>query len=185
MITLPMVVFGGLLVKISRMPSYFRPFSWGSFIRFAFEAVLIDVYGFDRCTDERMKLIERIGGNYTNLKQPKWIKYLPVLMGALDAAKEKTNGPELISGEGLTDDYDYKEYDESDPNYAIKQMFHVFGKGVLPEGTQLEPNKSFLLGYLELTDDHIYRSIYMSVFYVLLFQILTYLTLRWKLRVNK
>ena len=182
MITLPMVVFGGLLVKISRMPSYFRPLSWGSFIRFAFEAVLIDVYGFGRCNHERMKFIEQIGSNYTTLKQPRWIKYLPMLMGALEAAKEQKSGPKLVNEEGLTDDY---EYNDEDPNNAVKQLFHVFGKGVLPEGTELEPNKSYLLGYLELSDDNIYRSIYMSLFYVLLFQILTYLTLRWKLRVNK
>lgn len=182
MITLPMVIFGGLLVRISRMPSYFRPFSWGSFIRFAFEAVIIDVYGFNRCTYEQMKIIEQIGSNYTSLKQPRWIKYLPVLVGALDAAKEQKNGPKLVNEEGLTGDY---EYDDGDPSYAIKQLFYVFGKGVMPEGTKLEPNKSILLGYLELSDDNIYRSIYMSLFYVLLFQILTYLTLRWKLKVNK
>ena len=47
-IPLPMILFGGFLVKISRMPVYLRPLSWFSLLRFSFEAMMISIYGFNR-----------------------------------------------------------------------------------------------------------------------------------------
>jgi hypothetical protein len=48
LVPLPMILFGGFLVKISRMPVYLQPGSWFSFLRFAFEAMMVSTYGFNR-----------------------------------------------------------------------------------------------------------------------------------------
>lgn len=48
LIPLPMILFGGFLVKIERMPVYLQPFSWLSFLRFSFEGLMISTYGFGR-----------------------------------------------------------------------------------------------------------------------------------------
>ena len=41
--------FGGFLVKYSRMPSYMQAVSWFSLMKYAFEGLMVTVYGFDRC----------------------------------------------------------------------------------------------------------------------------------------
>ena len=47
-VPLPMILFGGFLVKVSRMPFYMQPMSWVSFMRYALESCLISIYGHGR-----------------------------------------------------------------------------------------------------------------------------------------
>ncbi|KPM07160.1 ABC transporter-like protein 12 [Sarcoptes scabiei] len=61
-INIPLLLFTGLLVKISVMPEYFRPVTYLSYFRLAFEALLVSIYGLDRCDS-----IEPI--TYSDLKE--------------------------------------------------------------------------------------------------------------------
>ncbi|KAJ6223012.1 hypothetical protein RDWZM_001557 [Blomia tropicalis] len=47
--TVPIMLFGGFFVRISTIPWYLRHFSYLSYIRYAFEASLVAVYGLHRC----------------------------------------------------------------------------------------------------------------------------------------
>ena len=46
----PVVIFSGFLVKIHSIPWYFKPITYFSHLKYAFEGLLLSVYGFGRCT---------------------------------------------------------------------------------------------------------------------------------------
>lgn len=48
-INIPLFLFTGLLIKISTMPTYFQPFTYLSYFRLGFEAILVTLYGLNRC----------------------------------------------------------------------------------------------------------------------------------------
>jgi len=49
--TLPFILLSGFFVKIASMPSYLRPLTLISYWRYAFEAIIITIYGQNRCAD--------------------------------------------------------------------------------------------------------------------------------------
>ena len=48
-INIPLFLFTGLLIKIKSIPVYFRPLTYISYFRLAFEALMAIIYGFNRC----------------------------------------------------------------------------------------------------------------------------------------
>lgn len=48
-VNIPLFLFTGLLIKISMMPHYFRPITYISYFRLAFESLLVTIYGMGRC----------------------------------------------------------------------------------------------------------------------------------------
>lgn len=48
-LTLPILIYSGFLIKIEHMSWYHRIVSYVSFARFAFEAALLTIFGYDRC----------------------------------------------------------------------------------------------------------------------------------------
>lgn len=48
-INVPLFLFTGLLIKIKAIPFYFRPLTYISYFRLAFEAIMIIIYGLNRC----------------------------------------------------------------------------------------------------------------------------------------
>ncbi|XP_027194177.2 ATP-binding cassette sub-family G member 4-like [Dermatophagoides pteronyssinus] len=48
-LNIPLFLFTGLLIKISTMPTYFQPFTYLSYFRLGFEAILVTLYGLNRC----------------------------------------------------------------------------------------------------------------------------------------
>lgn len=46
----PVVIFSGFLVKINSIPWYFKPMTYCSHLKYAFEGMLLSIYGFSRCT---------------------------------------------------------------------------------------------------------------------------------------
>ncbi|RWS28350.1 ABC transporter-like protein 12 [Leptotrombidium deliense] len=56
---IPFVIVCGLFIKVKSMSIFFRILSFTSFFRFAMEAIIVTIYGFDRCgTEIQKKLIE-------------------------------------------------------------------------------------------------------------------------------
>ena len=82
--TVPIMLFGGFFVRISTIPWYLRYFSYLSFMRYAFEASMVSLYGFDRCHVD-----ESIITNTTTAK-PEWMGYatMVILMNNLRTLKQ-------------------------------------------------------------------------------------------------
>ncbi len=49
LVTAPLILFTGFLVPFAEMPQYLRPITYLSWVRFAMEAIIISLYGYDRC----------------------------------------------------------------------------------------------------------------------------------------
>lgn len=49
LVTAPLLLFTGFLVPFREMPEYLHPFTYLSWFRYAMEAIVISMYGFDRC----------------------------------------------------------------------------------------------------------------------------------------
>ena len=74
--TVPIMLFGGFFVRISTIPWYLRYFTYFSFLRYAFEASMITVYGFDRC-----KLPGTFVPNTNSSAKPEWMGYATMVLG--------------------------------------------------------------------------------------------------------
>ena len=46
----PVLMFSGFLVRIEQMPWFFRPLTYVSWTRYAYEVILIIIYGYGRCS---------------------------------------------------------------------------------------------------------------------------------------
>jgi hypothetical protein len=49
LVTAPLILFTGFLVPFAEMPQYLHPITHLSWVRFAMEAIVISLYGYDRC----------------------------------------------------------------------------------------------------------------------------------------
>jgi len=56
LITAPLLLFCGFLVPFGDMPQYLHPISYISWFRYTMEAIVIAMYGFDRCETNNMTL---------------------------------------------------------------------------------------------------------------------------------
>lgn len=45
----PALLFSGFFSRVSQIPSFYRPMTYISHFRYAFDALLVTLYGFDRC----------------------------------------------------------------------------------------------------------------------------------------
>ena len=70
----PLLLFGGFFVRLSTIPVYLRYFSYLSFVRYAFEAIVVTLYGFDRCHVDINEL------KNSTLKLD-WVDYANMLLG--------------------------------------------------------------------------------------------------------
>lgn len=47
----PVFLISGFFARISKLPLFLKPIAIISYVRYAFEAFLISMYGFNRCED--------------------------------------------------------------------------------------------------------------------------------------
>ena len=92
MTTIPFLLFAGFFVRIKTMPGFFVVFSYISYIRYAFEAMISLIYGFDRCLITPMHIPKDPSGNSgSNL-----FKFLTILFSPeyedTDYVDEAVNG---------------------------------------------------------------------------------------------
>ena len=179
---LPMVLFGGFLVKVNRMPKYLHPFSWASFLRFGFEGMMITMYGRGRCEHEsQLYLNTHPSINITTVKPPKWATYLPAFLESIEkSSKDSTNHPV----EEKEYEYDYEEEVDqvAQSRKTYEQLMAMFGGNFLKEKGKMNFDKSAMLEYFELNDAKLYRAFVVILFFILFFRIISFLVLRWKLR---
>ena len=196
LIPLPMILFGGFLVKISRMPRYLQPLSWGSILRFGFEAMLVSTYGFDRylanhnmvpfkfhyqdCINCNMVILflrceyayEQFlaSVNVSAITKPLWAQSLPIMM---DFVKSKRNG--VLPG---------KQGPVSDEE-SLKRLYEVFAGGVATNGKGIDLNTSLILTYFEIEDYTLFTSLIILCAYMIGLKVMTYYVLLAKLHSTK
>ncbi len=52
--TVPIILFGGYFIRIAEMPKWLSWLSYFSYFRYTYQAILITIYGFDRCNCDDM-----------------------------------------------------------------------------------------------------------------------------------
>lgn len=149
-VPLPMVLFGGFLVKYSRMPIYMRIFSWLSLLKYAFEALMVTMYGFDRCVFDYQTFLEHT--NTSTIEKPVWAQYLPLMFQYMGQAL-----PEMAANS--TEDPD---------EFVLKQMYSMSSQQVSGSSREVSFDRSLILDYYELEGDALlYREIiYLAIYYV-------------------
>ncbi|OTF81131.1 hypothetical protein BLA29_007663 [Euroglyphus maynei] len=170
-IQMPMILFGGFLVKYSRMPFFMQWASWLSVMKYAFEAMIISTYGFERCQYSYDEFISTV--NISQIEKPTWAEFLPLMLSTLDPNGDKTN----------VDNKAVVGMDEDDK--AIYQLYSTTMDAVNGAGT----NKTFsfdvsiILSYYDIDGDWIlYRSMIAMIIYLIIVKIITYFVILNKLK---
>lgn len=71
--TVPIMLFAGFFVRISTIPVYLEYLSYGSYLKYALECLLIIVYGRERCVVDYELL--------TNQTKPAWMGMATMVLG--------------------------------------------------------------------------------------------------------
>lgn len=71
----PVFLISGFFAKISKLPLFLKPIAIVSYVRYAFEAFLITMYGFNRCEDvplilDNSGISENLAYNPLSLNMP-------------------------------------------------------------------------------------------------------------------
>jgi len=200
----PPILFGGFVVQVQYIRWYLKPFAYLSYLKYAFESLVIAIYGFDRCTvkvnsgnvvDNIAKAknpVELIGTlvssfNLTSKDAQTFSILLNVEQSCVEGVINGTidyfginKSPvdfsdSFNSTEDSTEDYDYDGSTTTmTPRYSLP------GKS-----TQQNPGDeqaSYVLSYFGLRDDQIYGNILALLTFVLAFKVLTYVVLKHKSR---
>ena len=168
-IPLPMILFGGFLCKISRMPVYLQPISWFSFLRWAFEAMLAGAYGFDRCEYNYREFLKTV--NASAVVKPLWAQTLPLMLSYLDRNQNSVF------------DEDPSDLTEEE---ILQKLYSIFGGNIVSSGgTGIDLNKSMILSYFEIDDYTFFTSTGLLLIYMIVLKISTYYILLAKLHSTK
>jgi len=152
-IPLPMVLFGGFLVKYSRMPVYLQWASWLSLLKYAFWGIMITMYGFDRCDYEYQVFLSSV--NVSEIAKPMWARYMPLILNAM------TN--------------DGEEIDDEDDQKVIDRIYTMSLQAINNDAAYVNMERSLILVYFELNSDTIlYVSIFAMTAYFLIMKVATY-----------
>lgn len=73
--TVPIMLFGGFFVRIPTIPAYLRPFSYLSFLWYAFDSSIIVIYGMGRCELDPAML------TLNQTEKPAWMEYATMMLG--------------------------------------------------------------------------------------------------------
>lgn len=164
---LPMILFGGFLVKYAQMPRYLQLLSWFSFLKYGFEGLIVIIYGFDRCTYTYNQFKEE--NNVSSIIKPKWAEYIPVMLEVLN----------LKSKSSLNN----SEYDKLDAEE--KEIFTLYNSLIDSDDTQTQISfdQSMIFKYYDIESNSLlYQCIWCMVVYLLIIKIITYFIILIKLK---
>jgi len=86
---IPLMLFAGFFVRISTIPVYFRPMTYISYLRYAFEAYIAVLYGYDRCQFDPSL------ANQTNTK-PEWLDYVTQILAPESSGTGEGSDPNFV-----------------------------------------------------------------------------------------
>ncbi|XP_046920099.2 ATP-binding cassette sub-family G member 4-like [Dermatophagoides farinae] len=168
-VPMPMILFGGFLVKYSRMPFYMQWASWLSLMKYAYEAMITSMYGFDRCQYNYELFVSRV--NVSAIEKPTWAEYLPFMLSTLNPNGDQ-NPDESLTG-----------MDEDE--IAIRQLYTTAFDAVNGRNTSkaFSYDVSIIFSYYNIDGDWVlYRSLIIMVIYLIIVKIITYFVILNKLK---
>ena len=194
----PPILFGGFVVQFQYIRWYLKPFAYLSYLKYAFESLVIAIYGFDRCTktiannavDNIAKAknpVELIGTLVSSFNlTAKDAKTFSVLLNVDSSCIEGVingtidyfginKGSDGFSGDA-GDDYDYGD----ETTTTVKPLYTLPG-AVASKSAKTE-EASYVLSYFGLKDDLLYYNIGALIAFMLVLKIATYSVLRYKSR---
>ena len=189
--SIPVIIFAGFLVRYSGMPWYFRPLSYVSYMRYAFEGLLITIYGFDRCASGSGS--ENFVEKLVNSQDPQKIvrniwKSMNVTYNDVKRFSHLLNVDEECLGEVTNNTADYMglEYHSPFPTTTTPSpwgfSFSDEEEDSLASASPSNDNPSYILSYYELHDWELWGDITCLIVYSLIFKICIYLLLKYKTR---
>ena len=181
-IPLPMCMFGGLMVKYSRMPSYMQAMSWTSLLKYAFEAIILAMYGYDRCQFSYADFLAT--HNISAIEKPVWAQYLPMVVNVLDPDLGDSDiGFETGPPDPTIDpDEEYLKRIYSIA-FSVTTADDAETKAKIQNGTLLDFNRSLILSYFELNNDNVlYINVVVMTLYYFALKIFTYFIIVLRLR---
>ena len=170
-LSFPTIMFSGFLVKSSDIPWYFSLVKYTSLQRFTLESVLVTVYGFDRCKNEDVPLLNKDRLGQVNSAS----ELLTLVWNAFNVTKDKLERfAELI-------DVSFSDQLEPVINGTV-EYFGLNDKHSSEEEADSVINASYVLSYYELEDDTVtlVTNVTYLVVSILLLRMLLYLTICFK-----
>lgn len=147
------------------MPKYLVPLSYISFFRYSLSALLIAVFGMDRCSYEHW--LAELKLDMTNLTRPQWLRTMSLVF-----EYQKFLG----GSDDENDDYVLDTGADTEPEDNIMIMFG--GKSTVGNNTV----KSLILSQFEMDDsvEAFWTEIKFLSIFVLITYVLVYIILVWK-----
>lgn len=172
-VPLPMTLFGGFLVKYSRMPIYMQLASWLSLLKYAFEGIMVTMYGMNRCAYNYKVFLEE--NNVSAIVKPLWARYLPMILNVLDSADEGAQ----VEGGALA------PTEEDEDQAVINKIYSITFKAVNKDTREVDLERSLILSYFEIYDDNVlYISVIVIFLYYAILKIMTYFVILGKLNAS-
>lgn len=175
MTTLPCLLFAGFFVRIKTIPSYLMIFSYISYIRFSFEALISLIYGFDRCSITPLTIPTDTSGSSGSalfkflsvLFSPEYEDYTDGEGGLNATAIEERPVPTFSPSRGLIESI-VKDFQSNNP---------FLGDVISGDKNN---TTSYVMRQFDLTDYSLYMNIMRLVICFLVLRIAAYLFLTWK-----
>lgn len=153
---IPLLLFAGFFVRIATIPTYFKPMTYISYLRYGFEALIAVIYGHNRCQ------FDHTLANETSTEKPEWLDYLNLIL----------KPPKTI---------DSNDTEVESENFIETLLKNIGGQfSTSADGSDYQ---SMVMSQFELTDESLYINILWLLFFFFLLRFLTYLILLKK--VNK
>lgn len=172
MTTIPFLLFAGFFVRVKTMPSYLVYVANFNYLRYALEALIGLIYGFNRCLETPLEIPkDTVGASGTNL-----FKFLTVFLspdydnygddGAVNGTDLTTAAPMSSASSGLIESI-VKDFQKSNP----------FMSDIMNDKNSTQ---SYVMKQFELDDNSLYINLAKLITCFLVFRIGAYLILLWK-----
>jgi ABC-type multidrug transport system permease subunit len=182
--TLPQIMFAGFLVRLSGMPWFYRPLTYLSYLRYAFESLMITIYGFGRCQvhngpsfiDEFVNAQDpqRLAKNMIesfNITERDSERFGYLLGVDTMCISDVLNKTKEYLGVGVYEDYDDNFNDTADTGIS-NELFDT-------------QNPSYILSYYELNDYILYYDVVCLVIMLLIIKGMVLVALRVRTNVTQ
>ena len=179
MTTIPFLLFAGFFVRIKTMPGFFVVFSYISYIRYAFEAMISLIYGFERCLITPMNVPKDMSGNSgSNL-----FKFLTILFSPEyeDDYEDAANGTDVTTAATMGSMSGGSFHPSKGLIESIVKDFqsnNPFFGDILNENKN--ETQSYVMRQFDLTESSLYTNLLFLTISFLIFRLAAYAGLMWK-----
>lgn len=208
----PPILFGGFVVPINQIRWYLLPFAYTSYLKYAFESLLIAIYGFNRCSVKPVK--GNVAEDIAKAKNP--IELIGTLVSSFNLTSKDANTFALLlnvdtscvegvingtidyfginrevaptavgnyTASGDSDDYEEGDYSDIATTTLATPTYTIASQARSSEAAATaHESASYVLSYFGLSDEMIYTNVIALVVFMLVLKLLTFYVLRRKTR---